>query len=182
MWSKLIRVRRATGSWDNYKWPAARLSNRVAWQLWHWLSVRRVSLKSRPWSSWWPVEQATIAYGQGISVSLLQIARAYTIFTNEGRLLPLSLLKRDSQPICKPLISARTAREMTGMMEMVVEQGGTAPLAQVPGYRVAGKTGTALKPVNGRYAEGKYVSSFVGFAPVSDPDGNMVTFVESIAG
>ncbi|HSN21428.1 MAG TPA: penicillin-binding protein 2, partial [Usitatibacter sp.] len=122
----------------------------------------------RPWSEWRPVEQATIAYGQGISVSLLQLARAYTIFANDGRLLPLSLLKRDTRPIGKQVIGARTAREVTRMMETVVEAGGTAPLAQVPGYRVAGKTGTALKPENGRYAEGKYVSSFVGFGPVSD--------------
>jgi len=123
----------------------------------------------RPWTEWRPVEQATIAYGQGISVSLLQLARAYTVFTNDGRLLPLSLLKRDSAPIGKPLITVRTAREVTRMMESVVEPGGTAPLAAVPGYRVAGKTGTALKPENGRYAEGKYVSSFVGFGPVSAP-------------
>ncbi len=123
----------------------------------------------RPWTEWRPVEQATIAYGQGISVSLLQIARAYTVFTNDGRLLPLSLLKRDSAPIGKPLYTARTVHEVTRMMESVVEAGGTAPLAAVPGYRVAGKTGTALKPENGRYVEGKYVSSFVGFGPVSDP-------------
>jgi cell division protein FtsI (penicillin-binding protein 3) len=123
----------------------------------------------RPWEKWRPIEQATMSYGNGISVSLLQLARAYTIFTNQGRLLPLSLLKRDSAPIGKPLITARTAREVTSMMESVVEPGGTAPLAAVPGYRVAGKTGTALKPENGRYVEGKYVSSFVGFGPVSDP-------------
>jgi cell division protein FtsI (penicillin-binding protein 3) len=123
----------------------------------------------RPWTQWRPVEQATISYGQGISVSLLQIARAYTIFTNGGQLLPLSLLKRESQPIARPVITARTAHELTRMMEMVVMPGGTAPLARVPGYRVAGKTGTALKPEGGRYAEGKYVSSFVGFGPVSDP-------------
>jgi cell division protein FtsI (penicillin-binding protein 3) len=123
----------------------------------------------RPWTQWRPVEQATISYGQGISVSLLQIARAYTVFTNDGRLLPLSLLKRDSQPIGKPIFTARSAREVTRMMETVVMPGGTAPRARVPGYRVAGKTGTALKPENGRYAEGKYVSSFVGFGPVSDP-------------
>ena len=123
----------------------------------------------RPWTEWRPVEQATIAYGQGIGVSLLQLARAYTVFTNGGRLLPLSLLKRDSAPIGKPLYTAHTMREVTRMLERVVEPGGTAPLAQVPGYRVAGKTGTALKPRNGRYAEGKYVSSFVGFGPVSDP-------------
>jgi cell division protein FtsI (penicillin-binding protein 3) len=124
----------------------------------------------KPWTQWRPVEQATISYGQGISVSLLQIARAYTIFTNEGRLLPLTLLRHgDEQPIGKPIISARSAHELTRMMEMVVMPGGTAPLARVPGYRVAGKTGTALKVENGRYAEGKYVSSFVGFGPVSDP-------------
>jgi cell division protein FtsI (penicillin-binding protein 3) len=123
----------------------------------------------RPWTQWRPVEQATISYGQGVSVSLLQIARAYTIFTNEGRVLPLSLIKRETLPIGKPVISAGTAHEVTRMMESVVMPGGTAPLARVPGYRVAGKTGTALKPENGRYAEGKYVSSFVGFGPVSDP-------------
>jgi cell division protein FtsI (penicillin-binding protein 3) len=123
----------------------------------------------RPWAQWRPVEQATISYGQGVSVSLLQIARAYTIFTNDGTLLPLALHKRDSRPIGVPIISAKTAHEVTRMMESVVMPCGTAPLARVPGYRVAGKTGTALKPEGGRYAEGKYVSSFVGFGPVSDP-------------
>jgi cell division protein FtsI (penicillin-binding protein 3) len=123
----------------------------------------------RPWAQWRPIEQATMAYGHGLSVSLLQLARAYTIFTNDGRLLPLSLLKREGQPIGKPLISKETARQVTRMMEMAVLPGGTAPLAQVPGYRVAGKTGTAYKPEGGGYAERKYVSSFVGFGPVSDP-------------
>ena len=123
----------------------------------------------KPWTQWRPIEQATIAYGHGISVSLLQMAHAYTIFTNGGQLVPLSLLKRDSQPIGRPIITAATAREVTKMMESVVMPGGTAPLARVAGYRVAGKTGTALKPENGHYAEGRYVSSFVGFGPVSDP-------------
>ena len=123
----------------------------------------------RPWTQWRPVEQATISYGQGVSVSLVQIARAYTIFTNDGRLLPLSLLKRETLPIGKPIISAATAHAVTRMMETVVMPGGTAPLGRVPGYRVAGKTGTAYKVENGHYAEGKYVSSFVGFGPVSDP-------------
>jgi len=123
----------------------------------------------KPWTQWRPVEQATISYGQGVSVSLLQIARAYTVFTNDGRLLPLALLKRDSLPIGKPIITADTAHAVTRMMETVVMPGGTAPLGRVPGYRVAGKTGTAYKVENGHYAEGKYVSSFVGFGPVSDP-------------
>jgi cell division protein FtsI (penicillin-binding protein 3) len=123
----------------------------------------------RPWDKWRPIEQATMSYGMGISVSLLQVARAYTIFTNEGQLLPLSLLKRDAQPIGKPIISPGTAHEVTLMMEAAASVGGTAPRAQVPGYRVAGKTGTAHKPENGGYAEHKYVSSFVGFGPVSNP-------------
>jgi len=123
----------------------------------------------RPWTEWRPIEQATMAYGHGLSVSLLQLARAYTIFTTDGRLLPLSLLKREGQPIGKPLITKETARQLTRMMEMAVLPGGTAPLAQVPGYRVAGKTGTAHKAEGGGYAERKYVSSFVGFGPVSDP-------------
>ncbi len=123
----------------------------------------------RPWAQWRPIEQATMSYGHGISVSLLQLARAYTIFTNDGQLLPLALMRRDSLPIGKPLITRETAREVTRMMEMAVMPGGTAPRAQVPGYRVAGKTGTAYKPEAGGYAENKYVSSFVGFGPVSAP-------------
>ena len=123
----------------------------------------------RPWAQWRPIEQATMSYGHGLSVALLQLARAYTIFPNAGRLLPLSLLKTEGEPIGRPVVSRETAREVTRMLEMAVQPGGTAPRAQVPGYRVAGKTGTAHKPEDGAYAESKYVSSFVGFAPVSDP-------------
>ena len=123
----------------------------------------------RPWTKWRPIEQATMSYGHGISVSLLQLARAYTIFTNEGQLLPLSLQRQHAQPIGKPLITPESAHEVTRMMEMAALPGGTAPRAQVPGYRVAGKTGTAHKPEDGGYAEKKYVSSFVGFGPVSNP-------------
>jgi cell division protein FtsI (penicillin-binding protein 3) len=123
----------------------------------------------RPWEKWRPIEQATMSYGNGISVSLLQLARAYTIFTNDGELLPISLMKLDAQPIGRPLVSATTAHEVVRMMEMAVGPGGTAPRAQVPGYRVAGKTGTAHKPERGGYAENKYVSSFVGLGPVTRP-------------
>jgi cell division protein FtsI (penicillin-binding protein 3) len=123
----------------------------------------------RPWAQWRPVEQATMSYGHGISVSLLQVARAYTVFTNDGQLLPLSLMRREALPIGKRIFSPGTAHELTRMMEMAASPGGTAPRAQVPGYRVAGKTGTAHKPEAGGYAEHKYVSSFVGFGPVSDP-------------
>jgi len=136
----------------------------------------------RPWEKWRPIEQATMSYGHGISVSLLQVARAYTVFTNDGQLLPLSLLRTDSQPIGKPLFTAKTAREVTRMMELAVAATGTAPRAQVPGYRVAGKTGTAHKPEAGGYAEHKYVSSFVGFGPVSDPRFIVAVMLDEPAG
>jgi cell division protein FtsI (penicillin-binding protein 3) len=123
-----------------------------------------------------------MSYGHGIAVSLLQVARAYTVFTNEGQLLPLTLTRRDAQPIGKRLMSAATAREVTRMMEMAALPGGTAPRAQVPGYRVAGKTGTAHKAENGGYAEHKYVSSFVGFGPVSDPRFIVAVMLDEPAG
>ncbi|HRE15322.1 MAG TPA: penicillin-binding protein 2, partial [Usitatibacteraceae bacterium] len=123
----------------------------------------------RPGTQWKPIEQATMAYGHGLSVSLLQLARAYTIFTGDGHLLPLSLVKRETMPIGKPLVSKATAREVGRMMELAVGPGGTAPRAAVPGYRVAGKTGTAHKPEDGGYADKKYVSSFAGFGPVTEP-------------
>jgi cell division protein FtsI (penicillin-binding protein 3) len=136
----------------------------------------------RPWAKWKPIEQATMAYGHGMSVSLLQLARAYTVFTNEGQLLPLSLLKRDDQPIGKPVFRRETTEALTRMMEMAVMPGGTAPRAQVPGYRVAGKTGTAHKPEAGGYAEHKYVSSFVGFGPVTDPRFIVAVMIDEPAG
>jgi cell division protein FtsI (penicillin-binding protein 3) len=123
----------------------------------------------RPYKSWRPIEQATMAYGHGISVSLLQLAHAYTIFASDGELMPLSLLRVDAPRTGKPIISPATARKMRDMLEMAVQPGGTAPQARVMGYRVAGKTGTAHKEENGVYAQHKYVSSFVGFAPASDP-------------
>jgi cell division protein FtsI (penicillin-binding protein 3) len=127
-----------------------------------------VSGRLRPAKSWRPIEQATMAYGHGISVNLVQLARAYTVFANDGELKPVSLLKVEGAIAGRPVISADTARSVRHMLEMVVLPGGTAPKAQVAGYRVAGKTGTAHKLENHVYVD-KYVSSFVGFAPVSNP-------------
>ncbi|MBE0612654.1 MAG: penicillin-binding protein 2 [Burkholderiales bacterium] len=123
----------------------------------------------RAYERWRPIEQATMAYGHGISVSLLQLARAYTIFAHDGELMPLSLLRVDAPPAGKRVISVATARKLRDMLEMAVQPDGTAPRARVMGYRVAGKTGTAHKEENGTYAQHKYVSSFVGLAPASDP-------------
>ena len=124
--------------------------------------------KLRDYKTWRPIEQATMAYGNGISVNLLQLARAYTAFANEGMLLPVSLLKLSAPPQGTRVFSAATAREVRDMLELVVKPGGTAPLAQISGYRVAGKTGTAHKLENGRYVD-HYVASFVGMAPASNP-------------
>ncbi|HJV88036.1 MAG TPA: penicillin-binding protein 2 [Noviherbaspirillum sp.] len=127
-----------------------------------------VAGRVRPYKSWRPIEQATMSYGHGISVSLIQMAQSYMIFARDGDTIPLSFLKAADQPISRRVISEKTAREVRAMMETVVSPAGTAPKAQVPGYRVAGKTGTAHKLAGGQYVN-KYVASFVGFAPVSHP-------------
>lgn len=119
--------------------------------------------------TWRPFEQATMSFGYGISVSALQLARAYTIFTNDGVLLPVTFMKREADVIGKQIISPQTARSMSAMLETVTQTGGTATRGQVPGYRVAGKTGTAKKLVNGQYADNIYLSSFVGYGPASNP-------------
>src|SRR6266542_2041952 len=127
-----------------------------------------VSGRLRTAKNWKPIEQATISYGHGLSVNLVQLARGYTIFANDGELKPATLLKSNGAPAGRRVVSTATALAVRHMLELAVQPGGTAPKAQVPGYRVAGKTGTAHK-LEGRGYANKYVSSFVGFAPVSDP-------------
>jgi cell division protein FtsI (penicillin-binding protein 3) len=119
--------------------------------------------------SWRPVEQATMAYGHGISVSLVQLARAYTMFARDGELLPLTLVKSDAPAPGTRVLSPQTARAVRAMLELAVQPGGTAPRARIMGWRVAGKTGTAHKQEDGGYAPDKYIASFVGLAPASAP-------------
>ena len=150
----------------------------------HWEVLHRSGFGERPGSgfpgetagrlrdasTWKPVEQATMAYGYGLSVSLLQLTRAYMAFANDGEVMPLSFLRREPQEIVgERVFSPRVAREVRAMMEAVTQEGGTGLRTRVPGYRVAGKTGTAHKLVDGRYASDRYLSSFVGMAPASDP-------------
>lgn len=123
----------------------------------------------RYYKTWKPIEQATMSYGHGISVSLMQLARSYMVFATDGEVRPITLLKREGYPTSTLVLSSATARSVRDMLELAVQKGGTAPLARVPGYRVAGKTGTAHKLEDGKYAAKRYISSFVGFAPVSDP-------------
>ena len=128
-----------------------------------------VNGRLRPWKNWRPIEQATMSYGHGIAVSLVQLARAYTVFAHDGELMPLSLIRVDETPVRGVRVfSPQTMREVRAMLEMAVQPEGTAPKARVPGYRVGGKTGTAYKVEGGVYAR-KYVASFVGIAPVSEP-------------
>ena len=128
-----------------------------------------VSGRLRPPASWRPIEQATMAYGHGISLSLLQLARAYLVFASDGEIKPVTLVKRDTPGESTRVITSETALQVRRMLEMAVQPGGTAPRAQVPGYRVAGKTGTAKKLEGAGYSANKYVASFIGFAPASEP-------------
>ena len=128
-----------------------------------------VNGRLRPHHTWRPIEQATMSYGHGISVSLLQLARAYTLFSTGGELKPVSLLKLDAPVAGERVISRETALAMSRMLEMVVRPGGTGPRAQISGYRVAGKTGTAHKLEGNGYAKNRYISTFVGYAPASSP-------------
>ena len=123
----------------------------------------------RPAKTWRPIEQATMSYGHGISVSLIQMARAYLAFARDGELVPLSLTRVEGEPSNgRRIFSPETTHAVRAMLESVTQPGGTATKAQVAGYRVGGKTGTALKIENGRYTK-RYIASFVGFAPVSNP-------------
>ena len=132
----------------------------------------------RNYKTWRPIEQATMSFGHGISVTLLQLARAYTVFANDGELRPVSLLKLNEAPIGHQVYSAQVANEMKAMLETVVQPGGTALKAQIAGYRVAGKTGTAHKLDAHGYEEDKYVASFVGMAPASNPRLIMAVMID----
>lgn len=122
--------------------------------------------RMRPAKTWKPIEQATMSYGHGITVSLMQLVRAYTALARNGDLVELSIYKSRREVEPRQIYSPRTARQMKLMLESVVEKG--AKRAQVPGYTAAGKTGTAYKVENGLYVK-KYVSSFSGYAPAKEP-------------
>jgi cell division protein FtsI (penicillin-binding protein 3) len=130
-----------------------------------------VAGRVRPYKSWRPIEQATMSYGNGISVSLIQLARSYMMFARNGDTIPLSFQKVTEPPQGQQIIKPRTAEQMRAMLESVVSgKDGTAKQAQIPGYRAGGKTGTAYKVENGRYAiPRKYIGSFVGMVPMSNP-------------
>ncbi|MDM4766303.1 penicillin-binding protein 2 [Pelomonas sp. SE-A7] len=130
-----------------------------------------ISGKLRPYKSWRPIEQATMSYGYGLSASLLQLARAYTVFARDGEVIPITMTKSASgEPVHGiRVFSPKTATTMRGMLQMAAGPGGTAPLAMAQGYSVGGKSGTAHKQEGKGYAGNKYRSWFVGLAPISNP-------------
>ena len=121
-----------------------------------------------PFKKWTPTDQARIAFGYGISASLFQVARAYTVFARDGELVPLTIERSPNFKSGTRVLSAKTAIEMRAMLETVTEPGGTAIKAQAEGFRVGGKTGTAHKLVGKGYGN-KYRAYFAGLAPISAP-------------
>jgi cell division protein FtsI (penicillin-binding protein 3) len=128
-----------------------------------------VSGRLRPYKTWRPIEQATMSYGYGISASLFQVARAYTMFARDGEVVPATLMKATGQVQGARVISVENAKAMRKMLQMAAGPGGTAQKAQTMGYSVGGKTGTAHKQEGKGYAGKKYRGFFVGMAPIESP-------------
>jgi len=131
-----------------------------------------VSGRLRPYKTWRPIEQATMSYGYGLSASLFQMARAYTVFGHDGQIIDTTLLKSDEPAAGVQVFSARTALEVRKMLQMAAGPGGTGQKAQTLGYSVGGKSGTAYKQVGKSYGtdkDRKYRGWFVGMAPIDKP-------------
>ncbi|CAB3777031.1 putative peptidoglycan D,D-transpeptidase PenA [Paraburkholderia ultramafica] len=144
--------------------------------------------KVRPYKRWRPIEQATMAYGYGLSTSLLQIAQVYTAYAGDGTMQRVSLLRNgagaaapsadQNLAVTKPA----TARAIRAMLEMATGEGGTGRAAAVDGYRIGGKTGTARKQIGATYAKNRYRALFVGMAPMSDPRLIVAVMIDDPAG
>ena len=130
-----------------------------------------------PPQRWGQIEQATMSFGYGVSVTPLQLARAYTALANGGQLAPVSLVKRERVPATEGVMSMATALEVRAMLELAVGSDGTGGAARVRHFRVAGKTGTVHKLGDSGYAK-EYLSFFAGFAPATRPRLAMVVMID----
>ena len=128
-----------------------------------------VSGRLRPWKTWRPVEQATMAYGYGLSASLFQMAHSYTSFAHDGQIIPVTMLKKNEPAVGVRVFSPENAHAVRRMLRMAAAPGGTGQLAQTVGYSVGGKSGTAHKQVGKGYASNKYRAWFTGMAPIESP-------------
>jgi cell division protein FtsI (penicillin-binding protein 3) len=128
-----------------------------------------VSGRLRAAKTWRPIEQATMSYGYGLSASLFQLARAYSAFARDGELLPVTLLKAPEAVSGVRVMSEKNAKAVRHMLNLVTQEGGTAPKAQTMGYSVGGKTGTVHRQEGKVYADKRYRGFFVGMAPIEQP-------------
>lgn len=129
-----------------------------------------------------PIEHASLSYGYGLSVTALQLARAYTAIANDGIMAPLTVVRRPGGASGRRVFTAATARAVRAMMESAAAADGTAAKARIPHYRVAAKSGTAKKTINGVYAEGRYTAVVAGLVPASRPRLVMVAVLDDPRG
>ena len=170
---------------------ARQMEQAVLWQLYGRLGFGETTEVGFPgertgylphYSGWSSFEHATLAFGYGLNVTTLQLAQAYAIIATDGLKRPLTLFRRDRLPPAERIFTPETARAVRRMLETVVSSDGTARRAAIPGYRVAGKTGTAKKATPSGYVDGKYQSVFVGMVPVTDPRFVMVVMIDEPSG
>lgn len=131
-----------------------------------------VSGRLRPFKTWRPIEQATMSYGYGLSASLFQMARSYTVFARDGQIIPVTLNKSSDMAPGVQVLSPKTAGQVRKMLQMAAGPGGTGQKAQTMGYSVGGKSGTAYKQIGKGYGTDKnrkYRGWFVGMAPIDNP-------------
>ena len=137
--------------------------------------------KVRNYTKWKKIDHSRASFGYGLNSTLIQTAQAYTVFANDGKLKPISLIKGDDSKIGKRVLSHKTTKAILTVLEAVTDDnGGTGSKARVYGYRVAGKTGTTKKidEINGGYAKDKYIGTFVGLGPVSNPRFVMAIMID----
>jgi len=135
-----------------------------------------------PFQGWRPIGQATMAYGYGLSMTPLQLAQAYAVLAGGGLSRPISLVRVDKPSIARRVVSPETARNVVAMLEQVVTAEGTGIKANVTGYRVAGKTGTARKVAAGGYAQDRHTAVFAGLVPATAPRLVIVVVVDEPKG
>ncbi len=123
----------------------------------------------RDYTQWYPLDQATLAFGYGFSVTALQLAEAYSVLAANGVYRPVSFVLNDQQEQAQEVLSAGTTQKVRKMMQRVVQPQGTGYRAAIEGYSVAGKTGTARKIVGGAYSEDHYTAVFAGMVPADNP-------------
>jgi len=121
------------------------------------------------YETWRDMDRAALSYGYNLNITTIQLAQAYSVFANEGILQPLTLLSEGITPKPVRVFKKETVRKVLPMLRAATEEGGTARRAQIPLYHVGGKTGTTMKYADGSYASRRYISSFVGLAPIADP-------------